>query len=101
MESKEYSWAFATASRVLSHGPCELVCAHVSAEAAHDDTYLRNGENTLGDPIVILESGLKKSVPFNPKEPIYCEKGLFIEITDGNVKGVFVQWRELRLKEGG
>ena len=96
MESKEYSWVFATVSRVLSHGPCELVFAHLSAEAVNDDTYLRNGENTNGDPIVIMESGLKESVPFFPKEPVYCEKGLFVEITDGNVKGVFVQWRELK-----
>lgn len=96
MKSKEYAWAFATESRILCHGVCELVFAHLSAEAAHDDTYLRNGENVNSDPIVILESGLAVSVPFAPKEPVYCNRGLYIEITDGNVKGVFVQWRELR-----
>lgn len=96
MESKEYSWAFAVKSRVLSHGPCELVFAHLSAEAAHDDTNVYDGENNQGILMVIMESGLKESVPFAPKEPVYCKRGIYIEITDGNVKGVFVQWRELK-----
>jgi len=95
MESKELSWKFVTASELLSLMPCELHYAYLSAEAAHDDTYLRDGEDTSGRPIVILECGEKESVKFNPPYPVYCERGLFVEITDDNVKGVFIQWREI------
>lgn len=94
LDSKEYSWAWVTTDRVLSHGPCELVFAYLVVSASSTDTYLYNGENTTGDKIVTLESNSARGHAFSPKVPVYCMKGLYVDIGT-SVTGVFVQWREL------
>lgn len=32
--------------------------------------------------------------PFSPKEPVYCRRGLYVDVGT-SVSGIFVQWREL------
>lgn len=98
MESKEYSWAWVTGDRVLSHGPCELVYAGLVPSAATTDSVLYNGENTTGDPIVTLKAATVRLMPFSPKVPVYCSKGLYVDVGT-SVSGIFVQWRELNGKE--
>ena len=100
MESKEISWAWVTADRLLSHGPCELLYAHLVVSAADAVSYLYDGENTGGDKIVTLESAAITGLNFNPPKPIYCRRGLYVD-KGTNVTGIFVQWRELGHKEGG
>lgn len=95
MESKDYSWKFVTADELLSHGACELVYAYLSADAVNADTILYDGENTTGKQIVNLENGDKHGAVFNPPRPVYCRRGLYIDIAATNVDGVFVMWREL------
>jgi len=94
MESKEYSWARVTADRLLSHGPCELVYAHLEAGAAADYATLYNEENTSGDVITVIRAAAATSRPFSPKVPVYCRKGLYITLSTATAI-VFVQWREL------
>jgi len=94
MESKEYSWAWVTADRLLTNLECELVWAYLVPSAATTDTVLYDGVNTTGDPIVTLESAAVTGHKFSPKEPVYCRKGLYVDVGT-NVTGVFVQWRNL------
>lgn len=94
MNSEEYSWAWVTADRVLSTGPCELVSAHLVVSAASTDTHLYDGKDTRGDKIVTLEAAAATGHPFKPRVPVYCRRGLYVDVGT-NVTGVFVQWREL------
>lgn len=94
MESKDYSWAWVTTGRLLSHGPCELVFAHLVVGSANNYAFFYNGESTQGDSIVKLQAAQRTGRQFNPKVPVYCERGLYVDLSN-NVDGVFVQWREL------
>ena len=95
MESKEYSWAYLTGNRVLSHGPCELVFAYLVPGAVTTDAVLYDGENTTGDVIVTLQAASVTGKAFSPKVPIYCRKGLYFSQGSSTSTRVFVQWREL------
>lgn len=99
MESKEFSWAWVTADRLLSHGACELLFALLTSSASAGSATIYDGESTSGDKIVTLEAGAAVSRHFNPAKPVYCRRGLYVDV-DTNVTGVFVQWRELGHKEG-
>ena len=94
MESIEHSWAWVTGDRLLSHGACELLFAYLVVAAASTDSHIYDGENTTGDKIVTLESAAVTGHPFKPPLPIYCRKGLYVDVGT-NVTGIFVQWREL------
>ena len=98
MDSKEYSWAWVTADRLLSAGPCELVSAYLVVSAGSTDTHLYDGENTSGNKVVTLESAAVTGHPFKPPTPIYCRRGLYVDIGT-NVTGCFIQWRELPRRE--
>lgn len=100
MESKEYSWAWVTVDKFLSHGPCELCYAYLVPSAATTDSHIYDGESTKGDKIVTLESAAANPRPFSPKVPVYCRKGLYVDVGT-SVTGIFVQWRELSYKEKG
>lgn len=99
VESKKYSWAWVTASRLLSHGACEFIYACLVPSAATTDSILYDGENTSGDAIIILKAATVRIMPFSPKKPIYCRRGLYVDV-GSSVTGCFVQWRELGHKEG-
>lgn len=94
MDSIKYSWKWVTADELLSHGPCELVYARSMTATAESNTFLYDGENTVGTPIVEFESGVNAGQEFSPKEPVYCRQGLYVDIGTNTI-GVFVQWREL------
>ena len=99
MDSKEYSWKWVTANELLSHGPCELVYARTMTATAESDTFLYDGENTNGTPIVEFESGVAQGHEFSPRVPVYCRKGLYFVKGTATI-GIFVQWRELGHKAG-
>lgn len=99
-DSKELSWAWVTADQLLSHGPCELLFAYLVVSAGSTDTHLYDGEGALGDKIVTLESAAVTGQPFKPPEPIYCRRGLYVDVGT-NVTGILVQWRELGHEERG
>jgi len=95
MESKAYSWAWVTSSRVLSRRNCELIYAHAISDGGEiKDTWLYHGGDATGEPIINLQMGAKGNPKFNPKEPVYCANGRYIGI-GSSIEGVFVQWREL------
>ena len=94
MESKEYSWAWVTADRLLSHGPCELVYIMLTSAAAAATSTIYDGENTSGEIIAVLEATTNISQQLHFPKPIYCEHGLYLDI-DTNATGCLVQWREL------
>lgn len=99
MESKEYSWKWVTADELLSHGPCELVYACLAPSAATTDSALYDGESTGGERIITLKAATVRVMPFSPKVPVYCRRGLYVDVGT-SVTGIFVQWRELGYKEG-
>lgn len=94
MDSREYSWAWVTSDQLLSHGPCDLISAYLVVSAASTDTHLYDGENTRGSKIATLESAAVTGHHFKPPVPIYCRRGLYLDVGT-NVTGVLVQWREL------
>ena len=94
MESKEFSWAYVTASRMLKQGPCELLYAYLVPSAASTLNYIRDGVDANGDLIVNLECAVVTGHEFKPPKPLYCNKGLYITIGTGTT-GIFVQWRNL------
>lgn len=94
MESKGYSWAWVTADRLLSHGPCELVYAFCVPDDNEPEAYVYDGENTAGDKIFRFTGSNKRGLPFSPKVPVYCRRGLYVDIGK-DIEGIFVQWREL------
>jgi len=94
-ESKEYSWAWVTADRLLTDKECELVYALlVPSSSATCRARIYDGENTSGDTVVDLRTAQSNPVPFKP-EPVYCRRGLYVDCVTDNVLGVFVQWRHL------
>jgi len=95
MDSKEYSWAWVTADRLLSHGACELVDAHLVPNAAGTSTAeYYDGENDTGDVIMKTRIAASQHCDLHPATPIYCRRGLYIKLT-ANVRGILIQWREL------
>jgi hypothetical protein len=104
MESKEYSWAWVTADRLLSHGPCELIYAYEVVTATSLDTHIYNGQNTSGEKVatlgitVVAGTDTIVAIPpaeFRPPVPVYCRLGLYID-KGTDVTGIFVMWRELK-----
>lgn len=93
-ESKKYSWAWVTANRQLSHGPCELMFAYMIPSGAEDSTILYNGTGITGDVITYMVSAFVLPQVFRPLEPVYCEKGLYV-VKGSATTGIFVMWREL------
>lgn len=94
MESKEYSWAWVTVSRLLTAKECELVYAHLVPSGAETGTIIYDGESASGDIVTYLVSTTVDGKEFKPPVPIYCRKGLYI--TKGSATtGIFVQWRNL------
>lgn len=100
VESKAYSWKWVTASELLSHGACELLCAFVTPSKPQAEVDIYDGENTSGDFLTRMETSSQCCLPFLPKQPVYCRRGLYINIIKGTM-GIFVQWRELGHKGGG
>ena len=94
MDSKEYSWAWVTASRLLTDHECELVYAYLAASGASAGTILYDGVNASGDVITHLVAAGADGLPFSPSVPVYCMKGLYITKGSG-VTGIFVMWRHL------
>lgn len=95
-ESKEYSWAWVGAARLLSKGACELLYAKLTPDAAAANVTLYDGENTTGEVIVTLRTSGLFNCECNPCRPLYCRKGLYVGTpTDGDV---LLQWRELGQK---
>lgn len=99
VDSKEYSWEWVTADRLLSLGPCELVYAIVYGTGTYGTLY--DGENTSGKVIATVQTEAAAHAPLSPKAPIYCSRGLYLDITVSDAgDGFLVQWRELGHKAG-
>lgn len=94
LDSKEYSWRWVTASGRLSHGPCELVYVAMYPDAANDSVTIYDGEGIKGEKLVNLFVGLAFPAYFNPPVPAYCNRGLYVDVTQAP-KGTFIMWREM------
>ena len=91
-DSKEYSWKWVTGDELLSHGSCELLYAKLTPDTAAGSCVIYDGENALGETIVILRTSGLYNCECNPCVPIYCRRGLYIgSLTTAKV---LVQWRE-------
>lgn len=94
VESKEVSYAYCTAARVLSNTPCELIYVNVEPSAAALTLDVYDGADTGGDKIIGFDCAVKTNLSFKPPVPIYCKKGLYVG-GFANVTGVLVMWRNL------
>lgn len=93
-ESRDYSWAWVTSDQVLAHGPCELLWAYLVVSAASTDSYLYDGESSAEKLVTALEAAAATGHSFKPPVPVYCHKGLFVDVGT-NVTGILVMWRNL------
>jgi hypothetical protein len=93
-ESKDYSWEFVRADKVLEKGPCELVyaCMVPSGTSATCDIY--TGTDTTGKFLIGFVAAVMLTWEFRPMVPIYCNNGIYVDI-GSDVTGVLVQWRKL------
>jgi len=93
VESEKYSWKWVTKDTLLSEGPCELVSAHLVPDAAGTSTaIIYNGQDTSGEIVMSFRGNGGYHTPFQPPVPVYCRKGLYVDVTS-NVRGILVQWR--------
>jgi hypothetical protein len=91
VEAKQISWRWCTIDQILSPGPCWLIWAYLVVSAASADTHLYNGLNPTADKVVTLESADVTGHEFTPPQPLYCSKGLYIDV-GAAVTGVLVAW---------
>lgn len=98
MESQDYSWAWVTADQLVSHGPCDLIYAFCVPDDTEPEGYVYDGENTNGDKIFRFTGSSKRGIPFSPPIPIYCRRGLYIDIGK-DIEGILIQWRERPSRE--
>lgn len=93
-DSKSVSRQWVTADALLAEKECELLFAYLVPSAANADVTLYDGENTTGSLIATLKEAAVSGHEFNPPAPIYCHKGLYVDV-GSNVTGVLVMWRLL------
>lgn len=94
MESKEYRWAWVTDDLLLSMGACELCFVMITSDKTDAYVSIYDGENTTETLIATIKGRTDLSVPVAFPQPIFCRKGLYIDLANSPV-GVLVQWREL------
>ena len=94
MDSKSVSRQWVTADALLAEKECELLYAYLVPSAANADVSLYDGENTTGSLIATLKEAAVSGHEFTPPVPIYCRKGLYIDV-GSNVTGVLIMWRLL------
>jgi hypothetical protein len=93
MYSKDVQSKFFTADAKISTKPCWLHYAQIVPAGAVTDTSMYDGHNTNGELIFTLNSAVATIQPFRPAKPVYCKKGLYLDI-GSNTTGVFIQWEE-------
>ena len=95
MESKDYTWKWVTADEILTKGPCEILYAlFIPSSSSTATATIFTGEDATGTTVVAFRTAQSRQSEFKPPKPVYCERGLFVDDI-ANVKGVFVQWRNL------
>lgn len=94
MGSKELSRAWVTSNQCLRQGKCELTAAYLVPSAATTDSVLYDGIDAAGNRIINLVVGVATVLPFEPWEPIYCARGLYVTVGT-SVTGILVLWRNL------
>ncbi|GAH60970.1 unnamed protein product [marine sediment metagenome] len=100
MDSKEYSWKWVTADELLCPTACDLVSAHLVPDASTTATATYfDGQDTKGRTILRVRVAGSKHCDFDPAQPVYCRRGLYVEIVT-NVRGILFQWRPRSSKEG-
>ncbi|GAI87666.1 unnamed protein product, partial [marine sediment metagenome] len=88
-----------TESELLSRSACDLCTIVITAAKDHATINVYDGENTNGDLVAKLECLANRSQEFKPFAPIYCRRGLYIELVE-KYRGVLAQWRLRSSKEG-
>lgn len=89
--SKNVAWMWVTSDTLLSERPCWLHYAYLVVSAASTDSALYDGISTSGDKIVTLKSAAVTGHVFKPPKPVYCSKGLYVDVGT-SVTGIFVQY---------
>ncbi|GAH84699.1 unnamed protein product [marine sediment metagenome] len=98
-DAKEYAWRRITASAMLCKGACDFVYADLHPSGADAEIEIFDGESVQGDLITGIFTSIRVNREFKPTAPIYCKRGLYINII-ARTCCVFVQWRPRLAKEG-
>jgi len=92
MPDKNIAWKWVTVDTVLSNRPCWLYYAKLVPSAASGSATIYNGKSAAEGVIVKIQDLLAEEGVFAPPQPVWCDKGLFVDV-GSNVTGVFVQWQ--------
>lgn len=84
-------WQWVTSDQVISKRPCWLHAAYLVPSGADADATLYDGENATEPKIITIDASSVDLTPFEPPKPVYCSRGLFVDI-GSNVSGVLVIW---------
>jgi hypothetical protein len=88
------AWQCVTADGILNKGPTELIYAYLEPSAAGADATFYDGFDADGKKIATIVASVKTSRPLAPKEPVFCDVGLFVDIGT-NVASVLVLYKAL------
>lgn len=84
-----------SADRLVSTEPCLLHGAVILCSAAGGDATIYDGHDaSVGKSILPLKGPANESVPVFPPEPIFCARGLYVDVGT-NVTSVTVIWEPL------
>jgi hypothetical protein len=86
------SWERITADTALCRGPCWFVGIIVTDNHS-DQTDVYDGQNAGGRLALSVRTvvAVNETVTVEPREPLYFQRGLFIDVP-GSVVGVTVMW---------
>jgi len=90
MHNKDIQWERVTADRKLADQPCWLHFAFLECISGSGAVHLHDGPDDASPPIVDLVTTSNEFRVFNPREPLYCKKGLFVDYDSGT--SLTIQW---------
>ena len=83
MHNKDIQSVYLTADRKLADQPCWLHFAFLECIGGSGAVHLHDGPDDASPLIVDLVTTSNEFRVLNPREPLYCKKGLFVDYDSG------------------
>lgn len=88
-------WISVTTNRIVCPVECDLIFAYMMGDGIGvADAQLYDGDSAAGRLITKLQATTNDYAAFNPREPVRCNSGIFVDV-GSNVANVFVQYRRI------
>ena len=90
MYNKDIQWVRLTGDRKLADRPCWLHYAFLECISGSGAVHLHDGPDDSAPVICDLTTTSNEYRVLNPKNPIFCQQGLFVDFDGGN--SLLIQW---------